>query len=88
MFCKAHAQQKSENYQVILTILSNLRFLARQVYVIRGDGNDHNSNFIQLFMLRGEDNPMIYEWMLKHMDKYNSHDMQNDMVKKMAHKVL
>ena len=30
MLSKAHAQEKSENRQVLLTILSNLRFLARQ----------------------------------------------------------
>ena len=85
MLSKAHAQEKSENCQVLLTILSNLKFLA---CAIRGDGNEHDCNFIQLFKLRGEDNPMIYEWMLKQTDKYTSHDIQNDMLKAMAHKVL
>ena len=88
MLSKTHAQEKSENRQVLLTILSNLRFLARQACAIRGDGNEHDSNFIQLFKLRGEDNPMIYEWMFKRTDKYTSHDLQNDMRKAMAHKVL
>ena len=88
MLSKAHALEKSENRQVLLTILSNLRFLARQACAIRGDGNEHDSNFIQLFKLRGEDNPMIYEWMLKRTDKCTSHDMQNDMLKAMAHKIL
>ena len=88
MLSKAHVQEKSEN-QVLLTILSNLRFLARQACVIRGDGNaESDSNFIQLFKLRGEDNPKVYKWMLKLTDKYTSHDMQNDMLKAMAHKVL
>ena len=31
---------------------------------------------------------MIYGWMLKRTDKYTSHDMQNDMLKVMAYKVL
>ena len=88
MLCKTHAQKKSENRQVLLTIVSNLSFLDRQACAIRGDSNEHYSNFIQLFKLRGEDNPMIYEWMLKRTDKYTSHDMQNDMLKAMAHKVL
>ena len=41
---------------------------------------------MQLFKLRGEDNPKV--WMLKRTDKYTSHDMQNDMLKVMAYKVL
>ena len=69
MLCKAHAQEKSENRKVLLTILSNLRFLTRQACAIRGDGNEHDTNFIKLFKLRGEDNPVIYEWMLKYTDK-------------------
>ena len=36
MLSKAHAQEKSENRQVLLTILSNLRFLARQACAIKG----------------------------------------------------
>ena len=76
MLCKAHAQEKSENRQVLLKILLNLRFLVNQACAIRGDGNNkHNDNFIQLFKLRGEYIPVIYEWMLKHTDKYTSHDM-------------
>ena len=31
---------------------------------------------------------MVYEWMLKRTGEYTSHDMQNDMLKAMAHKVL
>jgi len=43
---------------------------------------------VQLLRLRAEDNPKIYEWMLKCTDKYTSHDMQNDMLKVMAQMVL
>ena len=39
MLSKAHAQEKSKTRQVLLTILSNLRFLVRQAYAIWGDGN-------------------------------------------------
>jgi len=88
MLCKAHSQEKYENRPVLLKILSNLRFLARQACAIRGDGDEADSNFMQLFKLRGEDNPKIYEWMLKRTDKYTSHDMQNDMLKAMAQMVL
>jgi len=53
-------------------------------YAIRGDGKENNSNFMQQFKLHGEDNPKVYEWMLKHTDKYTSHDTQNDTLKVMA----
>ena len=85
---KAHAQEKCENHEVLLKILSNLRFLARQACAIRGDGNEVDSNFMQLFKLCGEDNPKIHEWMLKCANMYTSHEMQNDMLKVMAQMVL
>ena len=72
----------------LLKILSNLRFLARQSCAIRGDGDESDSNFIQLFKLRGEDDPRVYEWMMKRTNKYTSHEVQNDMLKVMALKVL
>ena len=56
-----HAQEKFENRQCLLKILSNLRFLARQSCGIREDGNESDSNF----KLRGEDDPRVCEWMKK-----------------------
>ena len=50
-------KQKMENRQMLLKILSNICFLARQSIAIRGEGDEENSNFIQLFKLRGEDDP-------------------------------
>jgi len=46
-FSKAHAQEKCENCKVLLKILSNLRFLARQVCAIRGDGNETDNSLCQ-----------------------------------------
>ena len=59
MLSKAHAKEKSKSCQVLLTILSNLRFLVRQACAIWGDGNENDSNFIQLLKLHGEDNSMV-----------------------------
>ena len=84
----AHAEEKLENCKCLLKILSNLRFLARQSCAIRGDGDEGDSNFIQLFKLRGEDDPKVFEWMMKRSNKYTSHEMQNEMLKVMALKVL
>ena len=42
----AHAQEKLENRQCLLKILSNLRFLARQSCAIRGDAGESDSNYM------------------------------------------
>jgi len=47
----------------LLKILSNLQFLARQGIAICGDGDEADSNFIQLLKLRGRDDPRIEIWM-------------------------
>jgi len=83
-----HAQEEFENRQCLLKILSNLRFLARQSCGIRGDGDESDSNFMQLFKLRGEDDPRVCEWMKKRTNKYTSHEVQNDILKAMALNVL
>ena len=81
-------KQKSENRQMLLKILSNIRFLARQSIAIRGDGDEENSNFIQLFKLRGEDDPKFTKWLEKKTDKYVSADIQNELLKVMGLQVL
>ena len=55
---------------------------------IRGDGDESDSNFMQLFKLRGEDDPRVCEWMKKRTNKYTSHEVQNDILKAMALNVL
>ena len=60
--------------------------MARQSIAIRGDGDD--SNFIQLFKLRGEDDPKFAKWLEKKTDKYVSADIQNELLKVMGLQVL
>ena len=81
-------KQKSENRQMLLKILSNIRFLARQSIAIRGDGDEENSNFIQLFKLRGGDDPKFAKCLEKKTDKYVSADIQNELLKVMGLQVL
>ncbi|XP_072023399.1 zinc finger MYM-type protein 1-like [Amphiura filiformis] len=83
-----HATEKEANRQCFLKLLSNLRFLARQALSMRGDGNEDNSNFIQLFKLRGEDDTRMTSWLQRKQSKYTSAEMQNEMLKVMALKVL
>ena len=86
---EAHAVEKSANRQALLKILSNVRFLARQSLPLRGDGDGSNSNFTQLYLLREEDNPILKKWRTeKKTDKYTHHEIQNEMMKVMALKIL
>ena len=77
----AHAQEKLENCQCLLKILSNLRFLTRQSCAIRGDADESDSNFMQLFKLQAEDDPIVYEWLKKCTNKYTRHEIQNELLK-------
>ena len=82
------AKEKLERRQCFLKLMSSIRYLARQALPIRGDGNESNSNYMQLLKLRGEDDARILEWLTKKTDKYTSVDMQNEMLKTMALHIL
>ena len=84
MLSREHAQEKSENRQCLLRILSNIRFLSRQGLALRGDGDEVDSNFMQLLKLRGLDDPRIEAWLSKKTNKYTSHEAQNEILKVMA----
>ena len=84
---KQHALEKSSNRIYLLKVLSSLRFLARQGLPLRGDGDERDSNFYQLLLLRGDDStiqPMLERPQLK----YTSPEMQNEFVSIMANIVL
>ena len=55
MLSRGHAQEKSENRHCFLKILSSIHFLARQGIALRGDGDEADSNFVQLLKLRSAD---------------------------------
>lgn len=83
----AHLEEKTHNRQQMLTILRNIRFLARQGLPIRGH-DDNKSNFIQLLKLHGESDSSILAWLEKKKEKYTSTDIQNEMLLVMALKIL
>ena len=84
-----HADEKSTNRQCLLKILSNVKFLARQSLPLRGTGNDCDSNFTQLYLLREEDNPILKAWCTKRKtNKYVHHEIKNEIMKVMALKML
>ena len=59
MLSREHATEKGQNRKCLLKIISNLKFLARQGLLVRGDGDDTDSNVIQLLKLRGQDDPLL-----------------------------
>ena len=78
-----YAEEKAVSRQSLLKFLSNICFLVRQALPMRGK-RESNSNFNQLYHLRGEDNPFLMELAkLK-----GSHNMQEEMVKVMALKIF
>ena len=84
MLSSEYAQEKRINKQCFLKILSNVTFLVWQGVAFRGDGDEANSNFVQLLQLRGMDDPRINDWVLKKTNRYTSHDIQDELLKAMA----
>ena len=80
--------QIAKNQKVLLTILSNLRFLGQQAIPLRGDGSGLESNFQQLLYLRPLENPHITEWLKRKTDTYTSSKIQNELLKIMSLQVL
>ena len=88
MLSTAHSEEEKNNRECLLTIIANLRYLARQSCAIRGDGDESDSNFMQLLKLSGRSNPEVYEWIITKSNKYTSHDIQNDILMTMSLTVL
>lgn len=73
---------REKNRSCLMSILSNLRFLARQGLPLRGAADDSDSNFNQLNLLRCEENPHFKK--LLQRKKYTSPEIQNELLKIMA----
>ena len=82
------AKEWLERRKCLFNLLSNARFLSRQGLNFRGDVEESDSNFMQLIYLRSEDNRKLVDWVHQKTDKYTSHDIQDDMVKVMALRIL
>ncbi len=67
-------------------IFASLRMLARQGLALRGE-DEKDSNFAQVLNLRTRDNNELKEW-LKRKTSWISHDIQNEMLERMANSVL
>ena len=75
-----HEAEKLTRKEILLKILSSVRYLARQGLPLRGDGDDKNSKLYGLLVTRGEDDLEVLRWIeQKHGWKYTSHGMQNEI---------
>eukprot|EP00731_Ephydatia_muelleri_P012476 Em0006g1370a len=54
LLSSAYAKEKASNQKNLMTVARCLRFMARQGLAIRGDGDEMDSNFHQLLILKGE----------------------------------
>ena len=55
---------------------------------LRGDGDESDSNYIQLLQLRGEDDPKVLEWLKCRNEKYTCSESQDEMLQIMALSIL
>ena len=70
LLSKAHKEEKELARDMLRSILSSVRYLARQGLALRGD-DDAESNLIQLLQLRAEDNPQLVLWLQRSSRKYH-----------------
>ena len=73
-----YAANKSMNRKMLLKILQNIKYLARQSIGLRGVGDESDSNFIQLLHLRACDDPRVEDLIKKKANKYTSRDSQQN----------
>ena len=55
LYSAQHAEEKAKNRKMLLLMLTNVQFLARQGLALRGDGSEFVSTFTQLTHLRRND---------------------------------
>ena len=80
--------KRATNRRMLLKIIQCIQFLARQGLPLRGIGADADSNLLQPLQLQYIDCPELRAWLSKKMDKYTSHNIQNEMMKIMAMQIL
>ena len=79
---------QSQNRAYLISIISYLRYLARQGLPLRGHGNERDSNFKQLLKCRAEDDPMFSECLNRKNQNFTSPGIQNEILKEMSLSIL
>jgi len=78
---------------MLLKILQNIRYLARQSLPLRGSWSkkekcETNSNFRQLLLLRSEHDERLTAWLKQKTNRFDSPEIQNEMLEIMALNIL
>jgi len=84
---------KETSRKMLLKILQNVRYLARQALPLRGNWNEDkkcevNSSFHQLLLLRSEDDKELTSWLEKKTNRFVSPSIQNEILEIMALEIL
>ena len=72
MLSSAHTKEKASNQKCLVKVAENIRYLSRQGIAFRGDGDEVDSNFLQLMHLRALDDPDLVSFLSKETKKYSS----------------
>ena len=94
MLSSSLEKERRERRAYLRKVLQNIIFLGRQGLAMRGawvcddneegTGSEFNSNFHQLMLLRGNDDPKLLELMQQKKHKYTDHHIQNEFLKFVA----
>ena len=88
MLSSQHHEEKSNNRDNLMKVLTTLRYLACQGLALRGDNDEIDSNLHRLLILRAEDCPTTPGFLTKKKNKFTSHEIQNELVSLMAQQIL
>jgi hypothetical protein len=79
------AAEQVEARNCLRKIFTSIEYLARQALPLRGH-QEERGNFYQLMKLRGADSDGLKRW-LQQRRSYTSHEVQNEILKVMAHQI-
>lgn len=79
--------ERRANRTMLYLIIRSIKYLARQGLALRGHSSDEG-NFIQLLKFQSETDPTLQAWLAKNREKYTSGEIQNEILRLMAHNVL
>ena len=84
----AHASEKEYNRKCLQKVAQTVQYLARQGLPLRRDGNKNDSNLAQLLLIWTNDDLKTHEYLAKKTHKYNSPQIQNELLQIMANLIV
>ena len=81
-------ETRALNRRCFMVILESLQYLARQGIPLRGHGDDRDSIFFQLLIIRAKSFPELKDWLNKKQGKFVTHEIQNEILTIMSNAVL